>query len=83
MRRGIQRTQVQQEEQIPHLQGRKLKSRNFYLTKVLEKTGQREEDWSNFIQALPNKDPRMCVFDLEHLPIFIYAEEQQEPGDSH
>ena len=66
MRRVIQRTQVQQEEQIPHLQGRKLKSRNFYLTKVLEKTGQREEDWSNFIQALPNKDPRMCVFDLEY-----------------
>jgi hypothetical protein len=35
-------------------------------TKVLEKTGQREEDWTNFIQALPNKDPRMCVFDLEY-----------------
>jgi cofilin len=30
-------------------------------------SGEREQDWSNFIQSLPPKEPRMCVFDLEYI----------------
>lgn len=66
MQSDLQRTKVQQKAQISDLQSRHLKSRIFIFTKVFEKRGEREEDWANFIQSLPAKEPRMCVFDLEY-----------------
>ena len=32
---------------------------------VVDSLGQREQNWNNFLQTLPDKEPRMCVFDLE------------------
>ena len=66
MQLDLQRTQVQQKAQIPHLQSRHRKSRISTFIQVFEKNGGREEDCANFIQSLPAKEPRMCVFDLEY-----------------
>lgn len=33
---------------------------------VVEGLGDREWNWAKFIESLPPKEPRMCVFDLEY-----------------
>lgn len=33
---------------------------------VVEGLGDREWNWAKFIETLPPKEPRMCVFDLEY-----------------
>lgn len=36
------------------------------LTQVIEALGDREGNWKKFMETLPPKEPRMCVFDLEY-----------------
>lgn len=48
------------------LQGRPRESGTHQSMQVIDAIGPREQKWGDFVAALPNKDPRMCVFDLEY-----------------
>lgn len=34
--------------------------------KMIETTGDKEQNWGSFIASLPKAEPRLCVFDLEY-----------------